>query len=33
VLSVVLYTGEEPWLGTTAAYDLVEPLPGLSTIC
>jgi hypothetical protein len=30
VLSVVLYTGEEPWLGTTAAYDLVEPLPGLS---
>ena len=30
VLSVVLYTGEEPWLGATAAYDLVEPLPGLS---
>jgi len=27
---VVLYNGEEPWKGPTAAYDLVEPLPGLS---
>jgi hypothetical protein len=30
VLSVVVYNGEEPWLGPTAAFDLVEPLPGLA---
>ena len=30
MLSVVRYNGERPWLGPTAAYDLVEPLPGTS---